>query len=121
MSAMSIATTCPNCKALFRLDNELAGKKVKCQKCQHLFVVPEPSDGTVTIAASVATAPKPAGDMELDPQPAPMATAAPDPVPETVNTPPAWLSEPPTDDAEARDRPSGRKPPPVSKRSKDDD
>lgn len=37
---MSIATTCPECKALFRLAETLAGKRVKCVKCQTLFIVP---------------------------------------------------------------------------------
>jgi predicted Zn finger-like uncharacterized protein len=39
---MPIATTCPNCKAAFRLAETLAGKKVRCQKCRQVFVVPVP-------------------------------------------------------------------------------
>src|SRR5829696_7977524 len=39
---MSMAIHCPNCKALFRLDEEMAGKKVRCQKCQQIFVVTRP-------------------------------------------------------------------------------
>jgi predicted Zn finger-like uncharacterized protein len=38
--AMSISTICPECKALFRLAEKLAGKRVKCLKCQALFIVP---------------------------------------------------------------------------------
>jgi predicted Zn finger-like uncharacterized protein len=44
---MPISTTCPSCKAIFRLAEELAGKKVKCQKCQSLFVVPAGEAGTM--------------------------------------------------------------------------
>ena len=55
---MAIATTCPNCKARFRLGDDLVGKKVKCQGCAHVFVVPS----TAQAAAepwSVAPPPKP--------------------------------------------------------------
>lgn len=38
---MPISTTCPNCKALFRLAEELAGKTVRCQRCENIFVVPD--------------------------------------------------------------------------------
>jgi predicted Zn finger-like uncharacterized protein len=43
---MPITTTCPGCKALFRLPEELAGKQVRCQKCEQLFAVPLPITGT---------------------------------------------------------------------------
>src|ERR1051326_7425623 len=45
---MLIATTCPQCKALFRLADDMAGKTVKCQKCQQMFVVPT-SNGTTIV------------------------------------------------------------------------
>ena len=34
---MAITTTCPNCKARFRLADEMAEKKVRCQKCNGVF------------------------------------------------------------------------------------
>ncbi len=34
---MSIKTTCPECQAHFTLDDELEGKKIRCQKCQAVF------------------------------------------------------------------------------------
>ena len=72
---MPIATTCPNCKALFRLADDMAGEKVKCQKCQNIFVVPESGDKTLAPGVSVA---KPPVDMELDRRPAvPRVSAAP--------------------------------------------
>src|SRR5437016_8900646 len=70
---MPIATTCPNCKALFRLSDDMAGQKVKCQKCQHVFVVPKAGDNTLEPGVSVS---KPPAPMELAPK-APQATAAP--------------------------------------------
>ncbi|MBI1831146.1 MAG: hypothetical protein HYR84_06825 [Planctomycetes bacterium] len=36
---MPITTTCANCKVLFRLDDDMAGRKVRCQKCAHVFTV----------------------------------------------------------------------------------
>jgi len=38
---MPIATKCPNCEASFRLADEMAGKRVKCQKCENVFTVPQ--------------------------------------------------------------------------------
>jgi predicted Zn finger-like uncharacterized protein len=75
---MAIATSCPNCKALFRLADEMAGKKVKCQKCQSLFVVPK-SDPAMTMPGVLASA-----GNKLDqeqPPPAPAATAPPQSIP----------------------------------------
>jgi predicted Zn finger-like uncharacterized protein len=37
---MAITTTCPGCKAIFRLADELAGQTVRCQRCAYTFVVP---------------------------------------------------------------------------------
>lgn len=37
---MPIAVKCPGCKAQFRLADELAGKKMRCQKCGQLFAAP---------------------------------------------------------------------------------
>jgi predicted Zn finger-like uncharacterized protein len=108
---MLIATACPNCKALFRLPENMAGQKVKCQKCQHIFVVPKAEDNAVAPAASVA---KPPIDMELDPKPAPEPIPAP--VATAVVAPPPALPDEETDDEPAR--PS--KPPPIGKRRDDD-
>src|SRR5207247_3378127 len=33
-----------NCNAKFNLADELAGKKVKCQSCSHVFVVPRSAE-----------------------------------------------------------------------------
>ena len=53
---MPISTTCPSCMALFRLPEELAGRTVKCQKCQNLFVVPTGDPQMVAKGASVLAA-----------------------------------------------------------------
>jgi predicted Zn finger-like uncharacterized protein len=39
---MPIQTNCPTCKAAFKLPDNLAGKKVRCAKCQQIFEVPVP-------------------------------------------------------------------------------
>jgi predicted Zn finger-like uncharacterized protein len=54
---MPITTTCPGCKALFRLPEELAGKQVRCQKCAQMFEVPLPIVATVVPAAVAADSP----------------------------------------------------------------
>jgi predicted Zn finger-like uncharacterized protein len=59
---MPIATRCPGCKALFRLADDVAGKRVRCQKCSQLFVAPMPKSAPA--AASPAAKP-------VDPTPAP--------------------------------------------------
>lgn len=95
---MAVAMNCPNCQAQFRLADEMAGKKMKCQKCAQLFVVPKA---------------EPVLDMELDDQPAPAETA--------ISTKPAAPPPPrdPDDEAAAEDRikkgPS--KPPPLKKKN----
>jgi predicted Zn finger-like uncharacterized protein len=112
---MPIATSCPNCKALFRLADEMAGKKVKCQKCQSLFVVPK-SDAAMTMPGVLASAGnKPAQEQA---QPALTATAPPQPMslpPMPVNPPDA----PTKAEADDRIEEGAGKPPPVSKRSRD--
>src|SRR5262249_16668428 len=115
ISPMPIATSCPNCKVLFRLADELAGKKVKCQKCQSLFVVPK-SDATMTTPGVLASSGNKPDQEQV--QPALTATAPPPPLP----LPPMPVNPPdaPTK-AEADDRieESVGKPPPVSKSSRD--
>ena len=37
--AMSIATTCPNCRAVYNLADHLRGRTVRCKKCQGAIVV----------------------------------------------------------------------------------
>jgi predicted Zn finger-like uncharacterized protein len=39
---MPIPTSCPSCQARFSLADELAGKTVRCQRCQTTFSVPQP-------------------------------------------------------------------------------
>jgi predicted Zn finger-like uncharacterized protein len=110
---MLIATTCPNCKALFRLPDDMAGQKVKCQKCEHVFVVPKSSDNTMAPGMSV---PKPPIDMEIEDAPppqaakVPMVTAAPPPPPKEE------VKRRPKDDDDEPARPSRRKEPSRSDR-----
>jgi predicted Zn finger-like uncharacterized protein len=104
---MPVAMKCPSCQAQFRLADELAGKKMKCKKCQQLFVVPkaEPANGQGA----------PVLDMELDDKPAPAETA--------ISTKPAPPAPPPKDpdDESAVEEDSGRKgpskPPPLRKKN----
>ena len=53
-----VTTTCPKCKALFRLADEMAGKRVKCKKCEHVFVVAGGDKGAPDDSAAVKSVPK---------------------------------------------------------------
>jgi hypothetical protein len=44
---MSIPTRCPGCNELYQLADKLAGKKVRCKKCQEILTVPD-SDSSPT-------------------------------------------------------------------------
>ena len=90
---MPIPTTCPSCKAIFRLPDEFAGKKVKCQKCECLFVVPE-GDGTM-IAAGDLVPSKSTPQVAKQPS-APAESTTPLPPPELE------IDEPDTDEEEER-------------------
>ncbi|MSQ96025.1 MAG: hypothetical protein EXR98_15920 [Gemmataceae bacterium] len=48
---MPIDAICPECEKPLRLRDELAGKKIKCPKCSHPFVVPDPANETIPIEA----------------------------------------------------------------------
>src|SRR5207248_4624091 len=106
-AAMSISTICPNCKALFRLADEMAGKKVKCQKCSQIFTV-----ATADAKADPDMSVKSAIDMEID-------------APKSTPTPPAVAAAPPDGAVMADDEPAvpsskkGAPPPPVGKKSKE--
>jgi len=101
---MAITTTCSNCKALFRLDEDMAGRTVRCQKCSHIFVVAL-SQPLPTNTAAETTKPE---------ESASPASNAPPPAPPPM-THPAW------DDAETpthADAEEDRRSPP---RRRDDD
>lgn len=59
---MAITTSCPQCKSRFRLQDNLAGKTLRCQKCQQMFVVPltDASGTEAVIATPVSAMPEPA-------------------------------------------------------------
>ena len=67
---MPISTNCPSCKAIFRLADELAGKRVKCRKCDSLFVVPRTDEATIAPGMRV-----PGEDDDVD-EPAPKPKSA---------------------------------------------
>jgi hypothetical protein len=81
---MSITTTCSGCKSLFRLPENLAGKKVRCQKCREMFLVPGPR--AEEPPAPIPEASQPVGNAST---PEPVSEA---PAPPTVATEPAVAS-----------------------------
>jgi predicted Zn finger-like uncharacterized protein len=93
---MAISTTCPNCKARFRLDDELAGKKVRCQKCAGIFEVPV-FDGSMGSPIAPPASNEPAAQEPAEPAaPATAITIAPPPM--------AVPAPPPIEKAEDQDR-----------------
>jgi predicted Zn finger-like uncharacterized protein len=62
---MIIRTSCPSCGQRFKLADRLAGKRIRCPKCQETFPVPEPEDQQ---CGPTEVRPVPLG------QPPPMAT-----------------------------------------------
>jgi predicted Zn finger-like uncharacterized protein len=98
---MPIATTCPKCQALFRLPDELAGRKVKCQKCAAVFVMPSAGSDMTMPGTPVLIEAEPALVEELQ------TTAASAASPPAFALPPLLLDEPsapPKDDFAADDR-----------------
>lgn len=102
---MPISTNCPNCKALFRLPEEFAGKTVRCQKCAQMFVVPEGQSELVAPGASVAKEEPAAAE-----PPAPVLTAAPPPPPPP---PPILARAVEKDEDEAIEKKERDEPPPM--------
>ena len=70
---MPITTSCPGCKSLFRLPDDLAGEEVRCQKCARVFVVPMPITGTTepSVVAPEAPTEAPPEDAPSEAAPAP--------------------------------------------------
>jgi predicted Zn finger-like uncharacterized protein len=103
---MPITTSCPKCKARFRLAEETAGKQVRCQKCNAVFVVPA-FDGMATSAEPAPAAEKAApaaASSSLPPLPLP-------PMPTNSPAPPVEAEQ--DDD---RRREEDDEPPPISRR-----
>lgn len=110
---MAIATTCPNCKARFRLGDDLVGKKVKCQGCAHVFVVPSAAEAA---AEPWSLAPKPKADAKSKPDDEP-ATPKHDPH-ATIAAPPPAALPPAKEEEEEEERVKKKRssgPPPTSK------
>jgi hypothetical protein len=80
---MAISTICTGCSTLFHLPDELAGKHVRCPKCQRMLMVP-----------GVLAAPEKPIKPVILPEPAPASRLAPPPPPVT-QPPPVAASAPP--------------------------
>src|SRR5262245_44737837 len=138
---MPISTNCPKCTALFRLPDELAGRRVKCQRCGEIFQAPaaaSPATASPPFPPSVPSPParpeKPAPTEEViiearlvSEDEAPPASAArairaavPPPVPADSPRSPeraAERSSPPRRPRD-EDRDERRRPPPARRRAR---
>jgi hypothetical protein len=75
-AAMPIRVQCPDCAAEYQLADTLAGKKIRCKKCEAIVPVPRANDEAVTLpapakakTAAAQTRPTPARDDEGEPRP----------------------------------------------------
>lgn len=84
---MAISTFCLGCRSLLRLPDDLAGKQVRCQKCNQLFMVP---------GVLASGPPRPATpSAKPPPRPEPMPVAPPGVSPPSM-PPPRAVTPPPT-------------------------
>ena len=113
---MPIATTCPSCQALFRLPDEMAGRRVKCQKCANLFEVPRGNAETTTPGVAVVIEAQPIAEPA---QPVAATSLSLPPLPPLPIDPPAPGAESgceDRDDDDDRYRNGKTKPPPLRRR-----
>lgn len=71
---MTIAFPCEKCGHRFEVDASLAGKKCKCKKCDHVFLIPVPRASTSSPSKTVKTFGE--GETPAPAKPRPAATAA---------------------------------------------
>ncbi len=94
---MTVTTSCPTCMSLFRLPAELAGRQVRCQKCENTFIVPAFVPGGMETTAAVsaeASAPPIAKVVEPPPvQPPPLVQPPPVAAPPVLYSPTAETLE----------------------------
>src|SRR5262245_20421964 len=88
---MPISTTCPSCSAIFRLPDELAGRKVKCQKCDQLFVVPQTDASTLSPGSMVPTVEAPQADEQREAAPVQAESVRAESVQTHVQPPPPLM------------------------------
>jgi hypothetical protein len=68
---VSISTTCPQCSHSLKAHDGLAGKKVKCPKCDAIIAIPKPAVAAAGVAADAPPGGKlPAGSSAPSPSPA---------------------------------------------------
>lgn len=82
---MSIAATCPGCRSRYELPERLAGKRVRCHKCNEEFLARGPSSA----AAEELAVALPADEPDEEPVVAELAVAV------SPRRPPARTAEPP--------------------------
>jgi predicted Zn finger-like uncharacterized protein len=85
---MPISLTCPKCKGNLRVNDHLAGKKIKCPKCAAVFPVAAPEEAAITADSpprkieSIAAAPASDDSAEVE-------TVPPSNIPRNVRRDPA--------------------------------
>ena len=78
---MAISTTCPGCKALFELPDDLAGESVRCEKCGEIFEVPALEALDVPEEAELVSDAAEPEVADAVPEPAPVSEKTPSPSP----------------------------------------
>ena len=54
---MPVTIACEHCGANFRVASKFLGRRGKCPKCEHVFLIESPSDGRVAEPSDSATKP----------------------------------------------------------------
>src|SRR5438093_10603032 len=55
---MSSRMSCPKCRTEYRLREDMAGKAIRCQKCQHVFTAPAAVSASAAEAVRLAARPE---------------------------------------------------------------
>jgi hypothetical protein len=103
---MSITVKCPGCSGVIPLGDELAGKRVRCQKCQTVFDVPAIPPPAAVQPAEPAPPPEPAPATAAAEPPVLEAVAAGPPKEAPAKPPPLRPGRPRTEEG---DRPQRRR------------
>lgn len=114
----SVFMSCPSCAAKYRWKDELAGKKIKCAKCQSILRMPDDAAGQPAIVRKAGDDAAPAAPAAAKPAVAAKAAHAPPPAPPEPPAAPAPAAAKPSvetydvDDGEPSSAPPPPAPPP---------
>lgn len=123
---MAISMSCPGCQTRFDFEDDLRGKRIRCQSCSQIFRV----EASLTpVAPPPKPAPKPTSSASINVPPPPKSTSSPAVNLPPITKPPAPVGRKQSTDDDDDDRPARRSRPvddedderPQSRSRNDDD